>query len=260
MLKVLGGMGSRDQGRKGGGAARRKAIGHDVDQEVGEHRLVGFFERRRGARDRRGVVLHAPGNYSATSVNSRFVVNSLGLGTLVSAAIYELNTTVTPAAVSTLATFNSSWMASSGVSAATSNGVLVLGYFGAVDFKNHLLVVAPSTYSAPLAYGTSFSLSTALEIYADVDVLNAVGFKDGVALQRGGFPPPTYDPVTTDVTRIPLTLTGSGTQTVTAGAPQTVITAPNQCTSIDFVSHLGDDLLIAVSDRNGRRLVRLVKP
>ena len=204
--------------------------------------------------------INAPGNYSATSVNSRFVVNGEGLGTSTGVAVYGLNAAAAPPTSATLGNFSSSWMASSGVSAAANNGVLVLGYYGGADFKNHLLVVPPSTYLGPLTGGTSFSLSTALEIYADLDVLNAVGFKDGLAIQHGGFPPPTYDPVTTSITRIPLTLTGSGTQTVTAGAAQTVLTAPNQCTSVDFVSHLGDDLLIAVKDRNGRRLVRLVKP
>jgi hypothetical protein len=59
--------------------------------------------------------------------------------------------------------------------------------------------------------------------------------------------------------RIPLTLSGSGVQTVTVGAPQPVLLAPNRCTAVDFLSHLGSDLLVAVSDRNGRRLVRIGK-
>ncbi len=153
-------------------------------------------------------------------------------------------------------------MAASGVTAVTSNGVLVAGYYGTAmsDGKNHLLAVPPSTYLGPIASGSSFALLGNLEVYSGFDVLNAVGFKDGVAVQLGSFLPPTYEAVTSSIVRYSLTLSGSGTQTVTAGTVQTVISAPNRCTNVEFIGHLGEDLLIAVRDRNGRRLVRVVKP
>ena len=204
--------------------------------------------------------VNAPGNYSATSVGSRFVLNGTGLGTTTGTAIYALNASTSTGA--TLATFSSSWMPASGVTASTSDGVLIAGYFGTAmnDGKNHLIAVAPSTYLGPIAGGSSFALMGNLEVYAGFDVLNAVGFKDGVAIQRGAFLPPLYDAVTSDIVRFALTLSGSGVQTVTAGPLQTVISAPNRCTSVDFIGRLGDDLLLAVKDRNGRRLVRVVKP
>ena len=202
----------------------------------------------------------APGNYSATSVSSRFVLNATGLASATDAALYALSGSTSTA--STLATFASSWMAASGVTAVTSDGVLVAGYYGNAmsDGKNHLLAVPPSTYLGPLANGSSFALLGNLEVYSGFDVLNAVGFKDGVAVQLGWFLPPTYEAVTSSIVRYPLTLSGSGPQTVVAGTAQTVIFAPNRCTNVEFIGHLGVDLLMAVRDRNGRRLVRLVKP
>ncbi len=204
--------------------------------------------------------VNAPGNYSATSVANRFILNGVGLGTTAGTAIYTLNGTTGTGA--TLATFAFPWMAASGATAVTSSGVLIAGYFGAsaTDGKNHLLAMPPSTYLGPIASGSSFALLGSLDVYAGFDILNAVGFKDGLAVQRGSFLPPTYEAVTSDIVRFQLTLSGAGTQTVTAGTMQTVVSAPNRCTNVDFIGHLGDDLLLAVKDRNGRRLVRVVKP
>jgi len=204
--------------------------------------------------------INAPGNYSATSVSGKFLINALGLGTTAGSGIYALTASTSTGAL--LATFDSTWQAASGVSAVTSNGIVIAGYYGTAtsDSKNHLLAVAPSTYLGPIAGSTSFSLMGSVEVYAGFDVLNAVGFKDGVAVQRGDFLPPTYQAVTSDIVRYPLMLAGSGVQTVTVGAAQTVVSAPNRCTEVDFIGHLGDDLLLGVKDRTGRRLVRVVKP
>ena len=205
--------------------------------------------------------VNAPSNYSAASVANKFVINGTGIASSAGtgAAIYALSGAT--AQGSTLATFPTSWMASSGVTAVTSDGVLVAGYYGSAtsDGKNHLLAVPPSTYLGPIANGSSFALMGNLEVYAGFDVFSAVGFKDGIAVQRGSFLPPTFEAVTSDIVRFPLTLSGSGVQTVAAGAMQTVVTAPNRCTNVDFVTNMGDDLLIAVTDRSGRRLVRVVK-
>jgi hypothetical protein len=62
--------------------------------------------------------LSAPGNYTAVGFDGRFLVNGTAVGTATGAGVYVID----PQGTFGLATFDSSWMASSGVTAATANG------------------------------------------------------------------------------------------------------------------------------------------
>jgi hypothetical protein len=199
--------------------------------------------------------LSAPGNFSAAAVSGTFLINGTGLGNFEGTAVYAMKVGSPNFTLSTLATFPNP-TAASGYSAVSSNGVAVLGY--SAYPKNTLHAVPPSVYTAALSSRTSFALGDWPEVYSGEDLFAAAGFGSGVALHRGSFDPETFAPLTKDVVRRELTL-GGNPETVTVGAPTSVLTTRNTCTQVDLVTSMGADLLVGVADKNGRRLVRLQK-
>jgi hypothetical protein len=205
-------------------------------------------------RDGGAQYVDAPGNYSVVGHAGGFVVNGLGLGTSAQgASAYGLNVSGTFPQTWQLATFDPAWMAASGYTASVGD-VLVVGYFGGIDFKNYLRAAGPGLYAAPFTNQTSFALSQAPVILEGFDIRSVSGTATDLIVHRGGFdsePPYAY---TTAIERIPLTVMGSGsTETVQTGTPVTLVTAPDRCTRVLFI----EGLLVGVEDRNGRRLVRL---
>ncbi|XXF77299.1 hypothetical protein P2318_30240 [Myxococcaceae bacterium GXIMD 01537] len=204
----------------------------------------------------------APGNYSAAGLDGAFLVNGGGLDTLSGDnAVYALRTSAQPPSPLKLASFASAWKASSGYTAVTADGIAVLGYFSGQDFLNHLLAVSPAGYGATLGgSGASVDLSGALDFYSGGDLFGVAGFGGGVALHRGSYDSTTWAQVTSDVSRVSLSTSGSGGSSVTAGALATVLVAQDRCTEVVLLAPMGHDLLVGISDKNGRRLVRLHKP
>ncbi|MDC0713942.1 hypothetical protein POL68_36085 [Stigmatella sp. ncwal1] len=202
--------------------------------------------------------LSAPGNYTAAALPNAFLINGLGLGNATpEVGIYALQPQTDPPTTSLLATFDPAWEASSGYTAVTENGVAVLGYFDGTVFTNRLRAAAPSLYQPALTNGVPFNLADATELTPGSSILNVAAFGDGVALLLGddsGWPP-----VYTDVSRIALPLSGTP-QTVTPGATTPVLKFVDSCTQLQSLTHLGGDLLVGVSDKNGERLVRIHQP
>lgn len=197
--------------------------------------------------------LNAPGNYTAIGVPNAFLINGGGLDAVTGGpGVYALDSQGAFA----FSTFDAAWMASNGFTAATANGVLLLGYYDGVDFQNHVRAVPASTYSIALTGRTAFPLATAADLISgdDLQDLSTVG-NDAVAV-RGGYDM-NFDAFTTKVERVPLTLSGSGVQTVTAGAPVTLLEATNKCTRVTFVVNAGNAVLVGLTDHNGRRVVSI---
>lgn len=199
--------------------------------------------------------LSAPGNYTAAGFASGFLVNGGSLDSASGAGVFVLD----PQGAYGLATFDAAWMASSGYTGVTANGVFLLGYFDGSDFKNHVRAVTPSLSAPALTGRSSFALLGAAEVLAADDSLDFATVGDDAVVVRGGYDAVTFAAFTTRVERLPLTLSGSGTQTVTAGAPVTLLEATHRCTSVSFVVGSGAQVLVGLTDRNGRRVV-LVHP
>lgn len=202
----------------------------------------------------------APGNFSAVALPGYFLVNGLGLaGTTGDSGIYALKVESDPATSWLLATFDPSWSASSGLSAMTEDGVAVLGYFDGNTFINRLRAAPPSLYKPALQGGTAFQLAQASEIDVQSDLFSASSFGKGVALLRGNYDA-TFTPVYLDVTRVPLTISDENDPDVSVETPTPVLRFADKCTVVDLLAPLGNDLLVGMTDKNGRRLVRIHQP
>jgi hypothetical protein len=190
----------------------------------------------------------APGNNSVTGAAGAFLVNGLGLdGIDGGPAIYAHRLDAGLSAV--LAQFDPAFNAASGLSATTRDQVAVLGYFNTSTLQNHLRGVSPAIYAGPLDAGAAFGLDGGSVLYAGADLLGVAPFGAGVALQRGEFAGSGL--YTRNVTRLPIDSSG------TPGALEPVLTATSPCTSVVVLGELGDDLLVGLEDRQGRRLVRV---
>jgi hypothetical protein len=194
----------------------------------------------------------APGNYTLAGLASGFLVNGSALGSATGSGVYVLDAQ----GAYGLATFDASWKASSGYTAVTTNGVLLLGYFDGTDYKNHVRAVPPSLSAPALTGRTSFALMSAPEVLAADDALDFTAVGTDAVVVRGGYDA-NYASFTTRVERLPLTLSGSETQTVMAGAPVTLLEATNKCTKVSFVVGAGAKLLVGLTDRNGRRVLQV---
>jgi hypothetical protein len=95
-------------------------------------------------------------------------------------------------------------------------------------------------------------------VLAADDAVDFTTLGDDAVVVRGGYDS-SFNPFTSRVERLPLTLTGSGVQTVTVGTPVTLLEASTQCTRVTFAVGVGSQLLVGLSDRLGRRVV-LVQP
>ncbi|QRK09796.1 hypothetical protein JQX13_06660 [Archangium violaceum] len=208
----------------------------------------------------------ANGNFSAVGVSGAFLFNGQGVegSSEGGSGVYALKTGTPPFQGSKLATFPVDAPAS-GYTAATSQEIAVLGYSvpnpsGPFDpYINHLLAVAPATYTPALSGGTTLALTAenAPEIYAGSDLFAVAGFGQGVALHRGHYDA-SFNALTNDVSRIELT-TGIEPKAVVVGELAPVLTTQNTCTNVVLMAPLGTNLLVGVKDKNGSRLVLVQK-
>lgn len=200
--------------------------------------------------------INAPGNYDATgAANVGFLVNGLQLGTVTGAGAYVLDASTQ--ATFGFATFDPAW-AGSGLVAATANGVALVGYYGLTPVAgNYVRAVPPSTYAPTLVNHMPFALAPAVLVAspnATDDVLDLASAGNDAIVAMGSFDA-TFTANVSHVDRIPLTLAGSGTQTVTAGAAVPLLTTTNTCTKVLFVQSHGAKVLVGLEDKNGRRLL-----
>lgn len=200
----------------------------------------------------------APGNYTFAGLSSgAFVINGTGLGSSTGNGLFALRPGA-PSSTALLATFPDPFGAS-GFTAVTGNGVLVAGN-ARLDFTNVVRALSPSTYLGPIASGSSFTYTAAsAPIVAEGDTLaDLTAFQDDVIVVRGGYDA-MFNPFTSRVERVPLTLSGSGTQTVTVGTPVMLLENGGLgCTRVFTAVGAGSDLYLGLDDRLGRRLVKLV--
>ncbi|MDP3499398.1 MAG: hypothetical protein Q8S33_03670 [Myxococcales bacterium] len=200
----------------------------------------------------------APGNYTTVGLPSgAFIVNGTGLGSSTGNGLFALRPGV-PSQTALLATFPDPFGAS-GYTTATANGVLIAGNARTPDFSNVVRALAPSAYLGPIASGLSFTYQAgdAPIVAEGDDFADLTSFGNDAIVVRGGFDA-MFNAFTTRVERVPLTLSGSGTQTVTVGAAQVLLeNGALQCTRVFAAIGSGTDLYLGLSDRQGRRLVKL---
>lgn len=191
----------------------------------------------------------AEGNYSAAFYGDALLVNGTSAG---AATLYALRPGASGLEQSEVATFPAEWAAFSGYTAVVRDQIVVVGgYYAATGEAptNHLLAVPASHIDAALAGGVPVDLTSGVDIAAHgMGAVSAFG--DGVAVLKGDF-----GLTPEGVVRVGLSLDG-GDQ-VSAAAPTFVLRTVDECTSIDLLASLGDDLLVGVLDPNGRRLVRV---
>lgn len=209
----------------------------------------------------------ANGNFSAVGVSGAFLFNGQGVegSSEGGSGVYALKTGSASIQGLKLATFPVA-TPSSGYTAATSQEIAVLGYSvpnpsGPFDpYINHLLAVAPATYTSALSSGTTLALTAenAPEIYEGSDLFAVAGFGQGVALHRGHYDA-SYNSITNDVSRIELTTGGIDPKVVTVGTLAPVLATQNTCTNVVLMAPLGTNLLVGVKDKNGSRLVLVQK-
>lgn len=200
----------------------------------------------------------APGNYTTAGLPSgAFIINGTGLGSTSGNGLFALR----PGASSQtalLTTFPDPFGAS-GYTTATANGVLIAGNARAPDYSNVVRALTPSAYLGPIASGSSFTYTsaTAPVVAEGDDFADLTAFGNDAIVVRGGYDA-MFNAFTTRVERVPLTLSGSGTQTVTVGTAQVLLeNGPLQCTRVFAAIGSGADLYLGLSDRQGRRLVKL---
>ncbi|MBZ4396219.1 hypothetical protein K8625_10945 [Myxococcus sp. AS-1-15] len=200
----------------------------------------------------------APKNFSAAAFTSgelsAVLVNGGGLGSASDLAVYGLVTSTDPMGTVRAVNFPQGDVVGSGFTAVTDTGVAALGYFDQ-NFVNVLHGVAPTTLATAITSGTPLDLGTQAKVDVGSDFNDVAAFGGGVVLNRGAYAPPDYDFVATDVSRYALSV--GANDAVTVGARVPVLTYVNQCTTVRMLKALGSDVLVGVSDRNGRRLVRL---
>lgn len=187
----------------------------------------------------------APGNFTAASVANRWVVNSLGLDGLSDAGVYALD----DVGAYSLAAFDPAW--ASGYTAATTNGVLLIGYSDS-SFTNHLTATTPASYGASFAARDSISLSNATELHVEgTDGIAGIGWAgDDVVYLRSV----NYKPARVEVQ--PLGYDGAS---LDAGTPETVLERVDVCTNLLFVGGQPDGVVVGVQDRTGSRLLKIAR-
>ncbi|WP_434384013.1 hypothetical protein [Melittangium boletus] len=207
----------------------------------------------------------ARGNYSVVGTKDVFLINGLGLegsGFDDAIGVYGFTTGEVTFRGWKLATFpaNAEY---SGYNARTSTDIAVFGYAQGTPTpgnpyatSNFLHAVAPSTWRAAVdSLGTlDLSRTNTPLVYKALDVLDVSGFGEGVAIRRGFYDGADYSSLTRSLVYLPLSASG---ESASWGASRKVLTAPDTCTRVLLQAPLAGDLLVGVSDKNGRRLVRL---
>lgn len=202
--------------------------------------------------------VNAPGNYDAVgTANIGFLINGVSLGTVTGSGAYVLRSDTR--AASAFATFDAAW-AGSGYVSATSNGIALVGYYGLMPTAgNYVRAVPASTYAPTVQSGTPFALAPEVLVAspnASEDVMDLAAAGSSAIVSMGSFDA-NFTPHVSHVDRIPLTLSGSGVQTITVGTVVPLLRTTDTCTDVLFIQSHGDDVLVGLSDKNGRRLVEI---
>lgn len=196
--------------------------------------------------------INAPGNYDATGASSLgFLVNGIALGTATGAGAYALNASTQ--AGTAFATFDAAWLGSS-FAAATTNGVALIGYYKGMPMQgNYVRGVAPSTYLGTVPFALAPEVLVASPDTTD-DVMDLAAAGNDAFVAMGSFDM-NFTARIRHVDRVPLTLSGSGVQTITVGTKVPLLSTSSTCSNVLFIQSNGPRLLVGIEDKNGRRLL-----
>ncbi|MCY1031844.1 hypothetical protein OV207_10290 [Corallococcus sp. BB11-1] len=198
----------------------------------------------------------APSNFTAAGTTDTFFINGGGLDTVSDGlGVYALVTSTKPFSAVKAVSFPAQ-VGGSGFSAIADNGIAVFGYSVPQTYVNVAHAVAAAKLATAVSSRTPVVLTDEPEVDVDSNFNNVTGFGAGVAVVRGAFDA-SFTFVVSDVSRFPLTPGLGGGQPPSVGAREPVLTASDACTSVDLLASLGSDLLVGVTDVNGRRLVRI---
>jgi hypothetical protein len=214
----------------------------DVTGKVAVHALQGGGTQ----------YVSVPGNFAAAAWAGTFYVSGLSEPSFTAApSVYALK----DGAASIVADAGAAAGASGDV-AFTSGGVAVFGYADAADdFRNKLFALAPSSLAAPTA-PVDFTAQAKLELG---ETFSTMAFGNGVAVLRGVQDKTTFETAYSDVVRVELAPPATASAAVSPGSPVTVLRFVDACTTVSLESAMGTDLLVRVSDKNGKRLLRLAQ-
>ncbi|MCI0672296.1 MAG: hypothetical protein L0Y64_17740, partial [Myxococcaceae bacterium] len=200
--------------------------------------------------------MEAKGNYSVAAGDGVFFINGQSLDAQATGTgIYGLKTDgAAPTASVVAVPGTGAEPAYTFATVTTTEGVGAFGYWA--GGANVLRAVSPAQLTQALSSGAPVDLSTVPHVYPEADMMAVARFGAGVALLRGSFLP-DFSVAYTDIARVALTAPTSSAGEVAVGAPVTVVRFQDDCTQVLFMKHLGEDLLLALEDKNGRRLVRV---
>ncbi len=200
--------------------------------------------------------VNAPGNYTAVGASDAFIINGTGLGAAAGNGIYALRTAT--GVTAQLASFDASFnVGGSGLTGVTGTGVLLLGYATLPSFENFVRAVPEATYGPALSGGTSVALTANTQLVASgFDLSSVDGFEDSAIIVNGAFG--ASGPYTTEVKRVPVTVSGPGHDVVTVGTPSALLQENgSKCTRVLFTTASGTSLYFGLQDARGRRLVKI---
>lgn len=198
-----------------------------------------------------GPALHAdaPGVFTAVALPSGgWLLNSLGLqGVAYRGVAGYLLTLDGGAAIGAHAIAVDAGTGSSGFTAVTGSGDVAFGYY---DQTQHVRVVPQAALRAAVGDGGQVQFSQASSLVAADDVFDVVGSPSSFYVVRGAWDGNFTRSWTTRVERFPV---GDGG----VGPARTVLSSPDECTSVLFSAATAQGVVLGVRDRNGARLVYL---
>jgi hypothetical protein len=197
----------------------------------------------------------APSNFTAAAVGGVFLVNGAGLGgASAGKAVYGFRPGGTPAVVATAGLPEGTSYAS-GATVVTSGDIAVIGF--SVGFPRNLLRAVPAgALEGAVISGPAASLEGAPVVYDGTDVQGVVAAGNGVVLSRGTYNA-SFALTRTDLLYVPVSPPEGSAQQPVVGTPATLLRFEDKCTTLLGLDRLGSDLLVRVSDKNGRRAVRI---
>ncbi|RKH50589.1 hypothetical protein D7V93_30320 [Corallococcus llansteffanensis] len=197
----------------------------------------------------------APSNYTAAGITNTFFINGSGLDTLADGfGVYALVTSAKPYSAVKVVNFPAQ-VGASGFSAVADNGIAVFGYALSGTYVNVAHAVSSAKLAEAVSSRTPVVLTSEPEVAVGSDFNAAAAFGGGVAVARGSYGAKGFG--VTDVSRFSLTPGLTGSQPVSVGTREPVLTSADACTTVDLLSSLGSDLLVVLKDSNGRRIVRI---
>jgi hypothetical protein len=202
--------------------------------KVARHDIAAQTTEYASAPNNYSAVVEAGGNVSVNSTAIKDVSGGPGL--------YVWGGPAVPTAASgvAVADWGSLTDVFNGYTAIVDNAFVVGAFY---ESENHLVAPTTENLTSNLLAGTQLDLSTSPEVFAGA-VSGVTSMGTSLAVIVGDYFTPLEGVLRVDLA---------------GGADAYVLDAVDACTSVNAIASIGDDLLVAVTDVNGTRLLRVAE-